>query len=59
MRNDDKLNFGINHTNNLFFPAKCLQVDNKIKSLLSELNTGLDDSKILLTGRSQYHEQKV
>ena len=45
IRNDDKLNFDINHTNNSFFPAKCLQVDNKIKSLLNNLNTGLDDSK--------------
>ena len=45
MRIDDKLNFDINHTNNLFFPAKCLQVDNKIKSLLNDLDTGLDDSK--------------
>ena len=45
MRNDDKLNYGINHTNNSFFPAKCLQVDNKIKSLLNDLHTGLDDSK--------------
>ena len=45
MRNDDKLNFGINHTNNSFFPAKCLQVDNKIKSVLNDLHTGLDDSK--------------
>ena len=47
MRNDDKLNFDINHTNtgNSFFPAKCLQADNKIKSLLNDLNTGLDDSK--------------
>ena len=32
MRNDDNINFDINHTNNLFFPAKCLQADNKIKS---------------------------
>ena len=45
MRNDDKLNFDINHTNNSFFPAKCLQVDNKIKSLLNDLNSGLVDSK--------------
>ena len=45
MRDDDKLNFGINHTDNSFFPDKCLQVDNKIKSLLNDLNTGLDDSK--------------
>ena len=33
MRNDDKLNFDINHKNNSFFSAKCLQVDNKIKSI--------------------------
>ena len=45
MRNDDKLNFDINHTNNSFFPAKCLQADNKIKSLLNNLNSGLVDSK--------------
>ena len=45
MRNDDKLNFDINHTNNSFFPAKCLQVDNKIKSLLNDLNSSLVDSK--------------
>ena len=45
MRNDYKLNLDINHTNNSFFPAKCLQVDNKINSLLNDLNTGLDDSK--------------
>ena len=45
MRNDDKLNFDINHTNNSFFPAKCLQADNKIKSLLNDLNSGLVDSK--------------
>ena len=45
MRSDDKLNFDINHTNSSFFPAKCLQVDNKIKSLLNDLTTGLDDSK--------------
>ena len=32
MRSDDKLNLDINHTNNSFFPAKCLQVDNKIKA---------------------------
>ena len=45
MRNDDKLNFDTNHTNNSFFPAKCLQADNKIKSLLNDLNSGLVDSK--------------
>ena len=45
MRSDDKLNLDINHTNNSFFPAKCLQVDNKIKSLLNNLDTGLDDTK--------------
>ena len=45
MRNDDKLNFDINHTNNSLFPAKCLQADIKTKSLLNYLNTGLDDSK--------------
>ena len=45
MRNDDKLNFDINHTNNSFFPAKCLQAENKIKSLLNDLNSGLVDSK--------------
>ena len=45
MRNDDKLNFDINYTNNSFFPAKCLQADNKIKSLLNDLNSGLVDSK--------------
>ena len=45
MRNDDKLNFDINHTNNSFFPAKCLQVDNKMKSLLNDLSSGLVDSK--------------
>ena len=45
MRNDEKLNFDINHTNNSFFPPKCLQVDNKIKSLLNDLNSGLVDSK--------------
>ena len=45
MRNDDKLNFDNNHTNNSFFPAECLQVDNKINSLLNDLHTGLDDSK--------------
>ena len=45
MRNDDELNFDVNHTNDSFFPAKCLQADNKIKSLLNDLNTGLDDSK--------------
>ena len=45
MRSDDTLNFDINHTNNSCFPAKCLQEDNKIKSLLNDLNTGLDDSK--------------
>ena len=45
MRNDDKLNFDINHTNNSFFPAKCLQVDNKIKCLLNDFNSGLVDSK--------------
>ena len=44
MRNDDKLNFDVNHTNNSFFPAKCLQADNKIKSLLNVLNSGLVDS---------------
>ena len=45
MRNDDKLNFDINHTNNSFFPVKCLQADNKIKRLLNDLNSGLVDSK--------------
>ena len=45
MRNDNKLNFDINHTNNSFFPAKCLQADNKIKSLLNDLISGLIDSK--------------
>ena len=45
MRNDDKLNFDINHTNNSFFPAKCLQADNTIKSLLNDLNSALVDSK--------------
>ena len=45
MRDDDKLNFDINHTNNSFFPAKCLQADNTIKSLLNDLNFGLVDSK--------------
>ena len=45
MRNDDKLNFDINHTNNSFFSAKCLQADNKIKCLLNDLNSGLVDSK--------------
>ena len=45
MTSDDKLYFDINHTNNLFFPTKCLQVDNKIKSLLHDLDSGLDDSK--------------
>ena len=45
MRSDDKLNFDINHTNNSLFPAKCLQVDNKMKSLIIDLDTGLDDSK--------------
>ena len=46
MRNDDKPNFDINHTNNSFFPAKCLQAD-KIKSLLNvlDISTGLVDSK--------------
>ena len=45
MRDDDKLNFDFNHTNNSFFPAKCLQADNKIKSLPNDLNSGLVDSK--------------
>ena len=45
MRNDNKLNFDIKHTNNSFFPAKCLQVDDKIKSLLNDLNSGLVESK--------------
>ena len=45
MRIDDKLNFGINHTNNnSTFPAKCLHIDNKIKSLLNDLNIGLSSS---------------
>ena len=43
-RSEDKLNFDINHTNNSFFPAKRSQVHNKIKSLLNDLDTGLDDS---------------
>ena len=45
MRSDDRLNFDINHTNNSFFPTNCLLVNNKIKSLLIDLDTGLDDSK--------------
>ena len=45
MRNDDKVNFDINHTNNSFSSAKCLQAGNNIKSLLNDLVTGLDDSK--------------
>ena len=45
IRNDGKLNFDINHSNNSFFPAKYLQVDNKIKSLLNDLNSGLVDLK--------------
>ena len=45
MRSDDKPNFDFSHTNNSFFPANCLHVDNKIKSLLNVLDTGLDDSK--------------
>ena len=45
MRSNDKLNFDINQTNNSFFLANCLQVDNKIKSLLNDFDSGLDDSK--------------
>ena len=45
MRSDDKLSFDFNHTNNSFSPANCSQVDNKIKSLLNDLDPGLDDSK--------------
>ena len=58
MRSDDKLNFDINHTNNSFFPAKCLQADNKIQSLLNDLNSGLVDSKYCSQAEANFINKK-